>query len=351
MSTPVEPSPSPARLDDADHDHAETDFQDDHPTGIHPDSAQNGDDAHAIVIRSLVSTKDAGVIIGKGGKNVAEIRTVTGVKAGVSKVVPGVPERILTISGSLDHVAKAYSMIARFLLDSPQNGQTHQPDQTTVRILITTQLMGSIIGKGGSRIRDIQEHSGAKIVVSKEMLPQSTERVVEITGLVDSIQIAVYEIGESILGDARSKNTGAVPYNPQSQVNGTFASPLTRGPPSAVRREGEKPRETPDRAPSGSVRRQPSRGENRLTESTGPETSQTLSIPADMVGCVIGKGGSFITQIRILSGSRLRIADQAENSNERVITITGTFESNQKALNLLYTQLEAEKKRRLEQAR
>lgn len=53
-----------------------------------------------------MSTKDAGVIIGKAGKNVAELREQTGVKAGVSKVIPGVHERVLTVTGSVEAVAK-----------------------------------------------------------------------------------------------------------------------------------------------------------------------------------------------------------------------------------------------------
>lgn len=46
------------------------------------------------------------MIIGKGGKNVAELRESTGVKAGVSKVIAGVHERVLTVSGSVESVAK-----------------------------------------------------------------------------------------------------------------------------------------------------------------------------------------------------------------------------------------------------
>ena len=48
----------------------------------------------------------AGVIIGKGGKNVAELREQTNCKAGVSKVVAGVHERVLTITGTVQGVAK-----------------------------------------------------------------------------------------------------------------------------------------------------------------------------------------------------------------------------------------------------
>lgn len=59
-----------------------------------------------LTLRALVSTKDAGVIIGKGGKNVADLREQTGVKAGVSKVIAGVHERVLTVTGSVEGVAK-----------------------------------------------------------------------------------------------------------------------------------------------------------------------------------------------------------------------------------------------------
>lgn len=65
-----------------------------------------------LTLRALVSTKEAGVIIGKGGKNVAELRESTGVKAGVSKVVQGVHDRVLTVSGTLEGVAKViYNMM------------------------------------------------------------------------------------------------------------------------------------------------------------------------------------------------------------------------------------------------
>lgn len=59
-----------------------------------------------LTLRALVSTKEAGIIIGKGGKNVAELREQTGVKAGVSKVIQGVHERVLTVTGPVDGVSK-----------------------------------------------------------------------------------------------------------------------------------------------------------------------------------------------------------------------------------------------------
>ena len=76
-----------------------------------------------LTLRAIVSSKEAGVIIGKQGKNVADLREETGVKAGVSKVVQGVHDRVLTVTGPLSGISKAYSLVAKGLLEgAPQMG-------------------------------------------------------------------------------------------------------------------------------------------------------------------------------------------------------------------------------------
>lgn len=76
-----------------------------------------------LTLRAIVSTKEAGVIIGKSGKNVADLRDETGVKAGVSKVVPGVHDRVLTVTGTLQGTSRAYAIVAKSLLEgAPQMG-------------------------------------------------------------------------------------------------------------------------------------------------------------------------------------------------------------------------------------
>lgn len=70
-----------------------------------------------LTLRAVVTSKEAGVIIGKAGKNVADLRDETGVRAGVSKVVPGVHDRVLTCTGALDGIAKAYGIVAKSLLE------------------------------------------------------------------------------------------------------------------------------------------------------------------------------------------------------------------------------------------
>ena len=51
-----------------------------------------------------------------------------------------------------------------------------------------------ITGKGGSKIREIREVTGASIQVASEMLPNSTERAVTISGGSDAITQCVYHI-------------------------------------------------------------------------------------------------------------------------------------------------------------
>ena len=91
--------------------------------------------ATQLTLRAIVSSKEAGVIIGKGGKNVADLRDETGVKAGVSKVVQGVHDRVLTITGGCEPVSRAYAIVARALLEGApsvgmggviQNNGTHR---------------------------------------------------------------------------------------------------------------------------------------------------------------------------------------------------------------------------------
>ncbi|KAJ1677045.1 RNA binding protein, heterogenous nuclear RNP-K like protein, partial [Spiromyces aspiralis] len=149
-----------------------------------------------ITVRALVSTKEAGVIIGKSGSVIAQLRDSAGVRAGVTHAVSGVTDRVLSVIGHLKNVAAAYELVARTMIDNPvttvpvpspsasMSVQESIP-QTIIRILIGHNLMGSVIGRQGLKIKSIQDASGARLVATKEMLPQSTERVVEIHGTVD----------------------------------------------------------------------------------------------------------------------------------------------------------------------
>ncbi|KAI9770138.1 MAG: RNA binding protein, heterogenous nuclear RNP-K like protein [Geoglossum simile] len=318
--------------------------------------------ASQLTLRAIVSSKEAGVIIGKAGKNVADLREETGVKAGVSKVVQGVHDRVLTVTGSLDGVAKAYAIVAKGLLEGapmvgmggvvPNNG-THP-----IRLLISHNQMGTIIGRLGLKIKHIQDVSGVRMVAQKEMLPQSTERIVEVQGSPDGIQKAVWEIGKCLVDDWQ-RGTGTVLYNPVVRVQGIgsgVGGGVSNG--SGMSGNSRTYNRTGNGAdfndgPSYNTRRSNSDAAGRPPNTTedGEEIqTQNISIPADMVGCIIGRGGSKISEIRKSSGARISIAKTAhDETGERMFTIMGSTSSNEKALYLLYENLEAEKMRRSSQ--
>lgn len=64
----------------------------------------------------------------------------------------------------------------------------------TLRLIVPASQCGSLIGKGGSKIREIREVTGASIQVASEMLPNSTERAVTISGMSDAITKCIYHI-------------------------------------------------------------------------------------------------------------------------------------------------------------
>ena len=178
--------------------------------------------------------------------------------------------------------------------------------------------MGTIIGRQGLKIKHIQDVSGVRMVAQKEMLPQSTERIVEVQGTPEGIQRAVWEICKCLIDDWQ-RGAGTVLYNPVVRVGGSGTTPSSSSYGSGGRDGyGSGPRLM--RTGNGSDFSN-GRSYNRRSESDagtrGPPThdengeeiqTQNISIPADMVGCIIGRGGTKISEIRKTSGARISIA-------------------------------------------
>ena len=80
----------------------------------HDRGSRNGSMQHAghqdetgwLHVRAVISSAEAATVIGKGGENVSQIRRLSGAKCTVSDYSRGAVERILTVSGLVDAVAK-----------------------------------------------------------------------------------------------------------------------------------------------------------------------------------------------------------------------------------------------------
>jgi len=316
-----------------------------------------------LTLRAIVSSKEAGVIIGKGGKNVADLRDETGVKAGVSKVVQGVHDRVLTIAGGCEAISKAYAIVAKALLEgAPQMGMggvVSNNGTHPIKLLISHNQMGTIIGRQGLKIKHIQDVSGVRMVAQKEMLPQSTERIVEVQGGPEGIQKAVWEICKCLVDDWQ-RGTGTVLYNPVVRTQPGAGPGMGQGLGGNGRGDYNNNRVMRTGNGADFSEGAPRQYNNRRSDSDaaqrGPPThdengeelqTQNISIPSDMVGCIIGRAGSKISEIRKTSGARISIAKAPhDETGERMFTIMGSAKANETALYLLYENLEAEKMRR-----
>ncbi|KAI8851783.1 hypothetical protein BC829DRAFT_360908 [Chytridium lagenaria] len=328
--------PSPAKRDPSDKDPNE------YPPGTDPPAdGAVGPDGEAVnknmVMRAIISVKEAGIVIGKSGRNVADIRDKSGAKVTVSEQVQGAMERVVTIMGPLDMVAKAFSLVAFKIVEEQQSPTELKQRHTCIRILVPHSRMGSIIGKQGQKIKDVQEASGARITASEEILPHSTERIVSVQGVVDSIHIATYHIG-TVLQDHPERSLGTVFYKPIPGLVTGQATANARGPQSGGMHG--MPHHQMPRPPVGGGG--PGMG---ASMPPGALQMQQIFIPNEMVGAIIGKGGTKINEIRQMSSCQIKIGEPTDGATERLVTITGTPDANQVALYMLYQRLESEKMR------
>ncbi|ERE80799.1 heterogeneous nuclear ribonucleoprotein K-like isoform 2 [Cricetulus griseus] len=185
-----------------------------------------------VELRILLQSKNAGAVIGKGGKNIKALRT--DYNASVSVPDSSGPERILSISADIETIGEILKKIIPTLeegLQLPSPTATSQlPLESDaveclnyqhykgsdfdceLRLLIHQSLAGGIIGVKGAKIKELRENTQTTIKLFQECCPHSTDRVVLIGGkpdrVVECIKIILDLISESpIKGRAQ-------PYDP-----------------------------------------------------------------------------------------------------------------------------------------
>jgi transcription antitermination factor NusA-like protein len=169
-----------------------------------------------LTIRLIMQGKEVGSIIGKKGDNIKKFREESGAKINISD--GSCPERIVTVTGSTEAILKAFSLIARKFEEDVQNSSTpggniaNKP-QVTLRLIVPASQCGSLIGKGGAKIKEIREITGATIQVASEMLPNSTERAVTVSGTSESITKCIYQIC-CVMMESPPKGA-TIPYRPK----------------------------------------------------------------------------------------------------------------------------------------
>ncbi|KAI3445797.1 hypothetical protein Pfo_002462 [Paulownia fortunei] len=299
--------------------------------------------------RLLVRKNQAGAVIGKGGKVVKKIRKDTGCRIKVltsEKFSSGsLPtDEIVEIEGNALAVKKALVVITGRLQEFPslektrtygtrplkaeslpiptvdlplQQGPIMQPmpsnsmnhasggsssslesekvsdvdstapqQEVVFKILCLNERVSGIIGRGGSIVKALQNKTGASISIGPT-LAECDERLITITAM------------ESVKSQ----------YSPaQNAVVLVFKRFMK----------------------AGLVKGMDS-------DSKGSPVSARVLVPSNQVGCLLGKGGAIISEMRKVTGAGLRIiggnqVPKCASENDEVLQITGEFVNVQDAL-------------------
>ncbi|XP_048687822.1 poly(rC)-binding protein 2 isoform X2 [Lepidochelys kempii] len=340
-----------------------------------------------LTIRLLMHGKEVGSIIGKKGESVKKMREESGARINISE--GNCPERIITLAGPTNAIFKAFAMIIDKLEEDISSSMTNSTAASrppvTLRLVVPASQCGSLIGKGGCKIKEIRESTGAQVQVAGDMLPNSTERAITIAGIPQSIIECVKQICVVMLESPPKGVT--IPYRPKPSSSpvifaggqdryssGSASYPHTapsmclnsdlEGPPQeAYTIQGQYAIPQPDLTKLHQLAMQQSHfpmshGNTGFSgiESSSPEvkgywgldasaqtTSHELTIPNDLIGCIIGRQGAKINEIRQMSGAQIKIANPVEGSTDRQVTITGSAASISLAQYLINVSLESAK--------
>ncbi|XP_074765923.1 RNA-binding protein Nova-1 isoform X3 [Athene noctua] len=186
----------------------------------------------------------------------------------------------------------------------PEAGSTKRTNtgaedgQYFLKVLIPSYAAGSIIGKGGQTIVQLQKETGAtiKLSKSKDFYPGTTERVCLIQGTVEALNAVHGFIAEKIreMPQNVAKTEPVSILQPQTTVN-------------------------PDRI-----------------------KQVKIIVPNSTAGLIIGKGGATVKAIMEQSGAWVQLSQKPDGINlqERVVTVSGEPEQNRKAVELIIQKIQ-----------
>ncbi|KAG5676807.1 hypothetical protein PVAND_006615 [Polypedilum vanderplanki] len=325
-------------------------------------------------IRLLIPSKLAGAIIGKGGHNIQKLRTEYKAQVNVGDCQG--PERVITIGSSLDTCC----LIIREIMKHFDKGSAEEYE---LCVLIHQSLAGCVIGKSGSKIKELKDKIGCRLKIFSNIAPQSTDRIAQIIGKEEQCIECLTEIMDLIKttpikgpvhnydphnfddiyadeyggygsglssgnnnsfrndhgGRARynDRQSGGSRFSDRRGANGNGIGSISGGNRGNIRdyvdpwahnmngNNNQMSGSTFGNLNMGNNSGNPNNGNSfgNNMEIDGKQSTQ-VTIPKDLAGAIIGKGGGRIRRIRSESNAFIQIDEALPGSTDRIITITGT---------------------------
>uniref|UniRef100_A0A674MLZ7 K Homology domain-containing protein n=1 Tax=Takifugu rubripes TaxID=31033 RepID=A0A674MLZ7_TAKRU len=226
------------------------------------------------------------------------------------------PERIVTITGPTDAIFKAFAMIAYKFEEVDSHGR-HRRSSCHV-FTSSHHQCGSLIGKGGSKIKEMREvperiwapRHAAKLHREGRDHLWTPEAIIQ---CVKQICVVMLEV------QANLDTSITAPHPPMFSIalvcvcfnDDIIALLSSSSPPQQLSKLHQLAmQQTPLYPP-------------RTDHPCLPWYVPTYTTPP-LIGCIIGRQGTKINEIRQMSGAQIKIANAMEGSSERQITITGT---------------------------
>lgn len=319
-----------------------------------PEPAQHSSDAKTTELRVLLTNEEASVIIGRKGANATRIRTETAVFLTILKTDAPSPERLMVLKGSSEALVAAVLLIAHLLTD--QAAEKSAPSQGeskpfSFRVLVHKFLAGCIIGPSGTIVREIQTATGARLSLSVEPLPNSTDKVCSISGTPDAVAAATGRILTQLADNPLRPGCSVVPYVVNAFQNSPFypSFPLGGFPFGQSSFGSNSAAATLPFANAGQFGRFPAPPSGSIVPPAFTRTEKMV-IPSACAGSVIGRNGSIIKDIKTQSGTKISLAE-ASDSGDRIVTITGSVQGIQVAMFLIRQRVETQQQLQAQQAK
>ncbi|XP_061411739.1 poly(rC)-binding protein 3-like isoform X5 [Lethenteron reissneri] len=292
-----------------------------------------GGPSFTLSIRLLMHSKEVGSIIGKKGEFVKRVREESGAHINISDA--NCPERIVTVTGPMESIFLAFALITNKLeevdMGSTLSGSVMMSrPPVTLRLVVPASQCGSLIGKSGNKIQELRESTGAQVQVAGDLLPNSTERAVTISGTPDAIVQCVRQI--CVLMMESPPKGATIPYRPKPVSS---SAPVIFAGGQAYTIQGQYAIPNPDLTKLHQLAMQhtPFTPINQASsgyqatpgvDASAQMSTHEISIPNNLIGCIIGKQGTKINEIRQMSGAQIKIASAIDGATDRQVIITGS---------------------------
>ena len=354
-------------------------------------------DAKQPIVKILIPYFAAGSIIGKGCQNIAQVQQSTGARIKLSPnndYYPSTQERIGLIIGELENITAMLNFVIEKIRQEPQ-GLKMNPSITfdrerskQMKFIVPNSTAGMIIGKGGVTIKSINEQTGARLqITQKDAENVAGERIIAVSGNLDQVLAACTLLVSKIQEDPEHALNNNISYagyatTHRSITNGSFGTsglPAALGNAAGLSAASLAGIGIPTSGSSSNAAAaanhliaqaallsnsgltgsplvnalglQNPAALNLSSTSSSIQSTATLEItvPDELIGAVLGKGGKTINEFMQYSGARIQVSQKGEfvpGTSNRKVVITGDFTAAQIAHFLItqrIQQVEAER--------